>query len=154
MSKRGLWHLHFVLGLENAVERVWAYEYVTAMRELAPRYGFGFVDSKPLRRPERAERIAGYVSKYLAKWEEDGSCVVTETVLAVGRSYLNYVSRKLTAKSGCTMRNLRIARIVLGVALRAHRGSGARSVGRVGRRVSTGWSAGPGAGALNPDERG
>jgi hypothetical protein len=112
LQKRGLWHLHFVLGLENSVERVWAYEYVTAMRELAPRYGFGFVDSKPLRRPERGERIAGYVSKYLAKSDEDGSCEVTETVLAAGRSYLNYVSRKLTAKSGCTMRNLRIARIV------------------------------------------
>src|SRR5215216_276612 len=66
LQKRGLWHLHFVVGLETAVERVWASEYVAAMRELAPRYGFGFVDGKPLRRPERAERVAGYVSKYLA----------------------------------------------------------------------------------------
>jgi hypothetical protein len=112
LQKRGVWHLHFVLGLETAVERVWAYEYVAAMRELAPRKGFGFVDGKPLRRPERAERVAGYLSKYLAKWKEDGSCEVTETVLAAGRSYLNYVSRRLTAQSGCTMRNLRIARIV------------------------------------------
>jgi hypothetical protein len=111
LQKRGLWHLHFVVGLETAVERVWAYEYVAAMRELAPRYGFGFVDGKPLRRPERAERVAGYLSKYLAKWKEDGSCEVTETVLAAGRSYLNYVSRKLTAKSGCTMRVLRNVRI-------------------------------------------
>jgi len=111
LQKRGLWHLHFVVGLETAVERVWAYEYVAAMRELAPRYGFGFVDGKPLRRPERAERVAGYLSKYLAKWKEDGSCEVTETVLAAGRSYLNYVSRNLTAKSGCTMRMLRNVRI-------------------------------------------
>jgi hypothetical protein len=81
------------------------------MRELAPRYGFGFVDGKPLRRPERAERVAGYLSKYLAKWNEDGSCEVTETVLVAGRSYLNYVSRTLTAKSGCTMRVLRNVRI-------------------------------------------
>jgi hypothetical protein len=112
LQKRGVWHLHFVLGLETAVERVWAYEYVAAMRELAPRKGFGFVDGKPLRRPDRAERVASYLSKYLAKWKEDGSCEVTETVLAAGRSYLNYVSRKLTAQSRCTMRNLRIARIV------------------------------------------
>jgi hypothetical protein len=111
LQKRGLWHLHFVLGLETAVERVWAFEYITAMRRLAPRYGFGFVDSKPLRRPEQAERVASYLSKYLAKWKEDGSCEVTETVLAAGRSYLNYVSRKLTAKSGCTMRALRNVRI-------------------------------------------
>jgi hypothetical protein len=99
LQKRGLWHLHFILGLETAVERVWAYAYVAAMRELAPRYGFGFVDGKPLRRPERAERVASYLSKYLAKWNEDGSCEVTETVLAASRSYLNYVSRKLTARS-------------------------------------------------------
>lgn len=32
-------------------------------------------------------------SKYLAKWKKDGSCEVTETVLAAGRSYLNYVNR-------------------------------------------------------------
>ena len=63
-----------------------------------------------LRHPERAERVAGYLSKYLAKWKEDGSCEVTETVLTAGRSYLNYVSRKLTAQSRCTMRNLRNAR--------------------------------------------
>lgn len=109
LQKRGVWHLHFVLGLETALERAWAFEYVAAMREVAPRKGFGFVDGRPLRRPERAERVA---SKYLAKWKEDGSCEVTETVLAAGRGYLNYVSRKLTAKSGCTMRNLRIARVV------------------------------------------
>jgi hypothetical protein len=82
LQKRGLWHLHFILGLETAVERVWA------------------------------GRVAGYLTKYLAKWNEDGSCEVTETVLAAGRSYLNYVSRKLTARSCCTMRNLRIARTV------------------------------------------
>lgn len=111
LQGRGLWHLHFVLGLETAVERAWAFEYVKAMRELAPRYGFGFVDSKPLRKPGPAEGMASYLSKYLAKWEKDGSCQVTETVLAAGRSYLNYVSRKLTAKSGCTMRVLRNVRI-------------------------------------------
>jgi hypothetical protein len=111
LQGRGLWHLHFVLGLETAIERAWAFEYVKAMRELAPRYGFGFVDAKPLRRPERAERVASYLSKYLTKWKEDGSCEVTETVLAAGRSYLNYVSRKLTARSGCTMRMLRNVRI-------------------------------------------
>jgi len=110
LQKRGVWHLHFVLGLETAVEKVWAYEYVAAMRELAPRKGFGFVDGKPLRRPEPAERTANYLSKYLAKWKNDGSCEVTETFLAAGRSYLNYVNRKLTARSRCTMRNLRMAR--------------------------------------------
>ena len=31
---------------------------------------------------------------------------------SAGRSLLNYVNRALTAKSGCTMRNPRLARIV------------------------------------------
>lgn len=112
LQARGVWHLHFVVGLNTAVERAWAVEYVEAMRELAPAYGFGFVDAKPLLRPEKAARLARYLSKYLAKWHEDGTLEVTETVKAAGRSLLTYVSRRLTAKSGCTMRALRDARLV------------------------------------------
>jgi hypothetical protein len=111
LQRRGVWHLHFVLGMETACERVWATEYVRAMRELAPSKGFGFVDAKPLRSPEPAERVARYLSKYLAKWKPDGSMEVTETVQAAGRTLLNFVSRKLTAKSGVTMRALRNVRI-------------------------------------------
>jgi hypothetical protein len=111
LQGRGVWHLHFVLGMETAVERGWAHEYVAAMRELGPRYGFGYVDAKPLRRPEPAERIASYLSKYLAKWNPDGSLEITETVRAAGRSVLNYVSRDLTRRSGVTMRTLRHVRI-------------------------------------------
>jgi hypothetical protein len=111
LQKRGVWHLHFVLGMETAVEQAWAFEYVKAMRELAPSKLFGFVDAKPLRSPQAAEKAAGYLSKYLAKWNEDGSFEVTETVKVAGRSLLNYVSRRLTAKSGVTMRVLRQVRI-------------------------------------------
>jgi len=81
------------------------------MRELAPSKGFGFVDAKPLWSPEPAERVARYLSKYLAKWKPDGSMEVTEPVEAAGRTLLNFVSRKLTAKSGVTMRALRNVRI-------------------------------------------
>ncbi|MGZ4300534.1 MAG: hypothetical protein ACXVE0_02835 [Gaiellaceae bacterium] len=70
------------------------------MRELGSSKGFGFVDAKPLRSPEPAERVARYLSKYLAKWKPDSSMEVTETVQAAGRTLLNFVSRKLTAKSG------------------------------------------------------
>jgi hypothetical protein len=111
LQARGVWHLHFVLGMETAVERAWAFEYVKALREAGPRKGFGFVDTKPLHSPQLAEKTAGYVSKYLAKWNEDGSFEVAETVKAAGRSLLNYVSRRLTAKSGVTMRVLRDVRL-------------------------------------------
>jgi hypothetical protein len=111
LQRRGVWHLHFVVGLETAVERAWAVEYVRAMRELAPRKGFGFVDARPLQTPELAERVARYLSKYLAKWEPDGSMEITETVTAAGRTLLTYVSRTLTTRSGVTMRTLRNVRL-------------------------------------------
>lgn len=112
LQRRGVWHLHIVVGMETAVERAWAIEYVRALRELAPRYGFGYVDAKPLRKPEPATHVSGYLSKYLAKWREDGTLEVTETVRTAGRTLINYVSRNLTARSGCTMRALRNARMV------------------------------------------
>ena len=82
MQERGVWHLHFVVGMETAIERAWAFEYVKAMQELGARYGYGFVDSHPLHAPETAERAARYVSKYLAKWRDDGELEVSETVLS------------------------------------------------------------------------
>jgi hypothetical protein len=112
LQGRGVWHLHVVVGMETAIERAWAFEYVRALRELGPRYGFGWVDLKPLHRPEPGTRVAGYLSKYLAKRREDGTLEVSETVRTAGRTLVNYVSRTLTAKSGCTMRALRNARIV------------------------------------------
>ncbi|MEX0675291.1 MAG: hypothetical protein WD067_10985 [Gaiellaceae bacterium] len=114
LQRRGVWHLHVVVGMETAIERAWAIEYVHALRELAPRYGYGFVDAKPLHSPQPAKQVSGYLSKYLAKWREDGTLEVTETVRAAGRTLINYVSRNLTARSGCTMRALRNARIVWG----------------------------------------
>lgn len=48
LQGRGVWHLHVVVGMETAVERAWAFEYVRALRELGSRYGFR------LRRPEAA----------------------------------------------------------------------------------------------------
>ena len=58
LQRRGVWHLHVVVGMETAVERAWAIGYVHALRELAPRYGFGFVDAKPLPNPEPAKQVA------------------------------------------------------------------------------------------------
>lgn len=111
LQSRGVWHLHFVIGMETPVERAWAFEYVNAMRELASSKGFGYVDAKPLHSPQLAERAAAYLSKYLAKWNTDGSLEVSETVKTAGRTLVNYVSRKLTARSGITMRVLRDVRI-------------------------------------------
>jgi hypothetical protein len=114
LQGRGVWHLHIVLGMETAIERAWAFEYVRALRELGARYGFGWVDAKPLRSPQPASNASGYLSKYLAKRREDGTLEVSETVKSAGRTLITYVSRRLTASSGCTMRALRNSRVVWG----------------------------------------
>jgi hypothetical protein len=112
LQKRGVWHLHIVLSVETAVERAWAIAYGTALRAVGQSKGFGFVDLKPLRKPQHALQVASYLSKYLAKWREDGSFEVSETVTSAGRSLLNYVSRGLTGRTGCTMRALRNVRLI------------------------------------------
>ena len=109
LQKRGVWHLHLVVGMQTAPERAWAQDYARTLRALGPSKRFGFVDERPLARPKEARRVAGYLSKYLAKWREDGTIEVSETVVAAGRSLLSYVSRSLTTTSGCTMRALRNA---------------------------------------------
>jgi hypothetical protein len=43
-EKRGLAHVDGVLPVSTPAEVAWAGAYVMALRELAPRYGFGFVD--------------------------------------------------------------------------------------------------------------
>jgi hypothetical protein len=112
LQKRGVWHLHVVLPMEAAIERAWSFAYVDALSELASRRWFGFIDRKPLHAPRTAERAASYLSKYLAKWQGDGTLEITETVKSAGRTLLNYVNRTLTARSCVTMRNLRNARVV------------------------------------------
>jgi hypothetical protein len=115
LQKRGVWHLHIVLGMQTAPEREWARTYVEALRTLGPSKGFGYVDEKPLEKPREATHGALYLSKYIAKWHPDGSFEVSATVTAAGRTLLTYVSRDLTALTGCTMRALRNARLVWAV---------------------------------------
>jgi len=114
-QKRGVWHLHIVLPMDTVWERAWSRAYVETLREVGASKGFGWVDAKPLDRPQEARRVAAYLSKYLAKWQADGSVVASETVIAPGRTLLVYVSRDLTQLTGCTMRALRNARIVWAV---------------------------------------
>jgi hypothetical protein len=43
-QKRGLAHLHGVISVESPADVQWAEAYITALRAMAPSYGFGFVD--------------------------------------------------------------------------------------------------------------
>jgi hypothetical protein len=75
---------------------------------LASEWGFGFVSLEVARYGSAG--VAGYFCKYVAKNGESGWPEITETVqrVEVGRRRVVYVSQKLTARTRCTMRNLRL----------------------------------------------
>jgi hypothetical protein len=77
---------------------------------LAAEWGFGFVSLEAARYGSAG--VAGYFCKYVAKDGENGRPEITETVqrVEVGRRRVVYVSAKLTARTRCTMRNLRLRR--------------------------------------------
>ncbi len=111
-QKRGLAHLHGVLSVESPAHVRWAEAYVTALREMAPRYGFGFVDGwhQISRKFWPGVQAAAYLSSYFAGGR-GRKMTLTETVRAGDLPRLVvYIGRDLTSATGCTMRSLRNAR--------------------------------------------
>jgi hypothetical protein len=111
-QKRGLAYLHGVISVESAEHVRWAEAYITALREMAPRYGFGFVDGwhKVGRRFWPGVQAAAYLSSYFAGGR-GRKMAITENVLAGDLPRLVvFIGRDLTRTSGCTMRSLRNAR--------------------------------------------
>lgn len=109
---RGLAHLHGVLSVESPGDVAWTKAYLTALREMAPRYGFGFVDGweKVGRRFWPGVQAGAYLSSYFAGGR-GRKMAITENVLAGDLPPLVvFIGRDLTRRSGCTMRSLRHAR--------------------------------------------
>src|SRR6516164_6127158 len=110
-QKRGLAHLHGVVSVAEPGDVAWAKEYIGALRELAPRYGFGFVDGwhKVGRRFWPGDQAGAYLSSYFLGGAGKKASI-TENVLAGDLPRLVvFVGRHLTGSTGCTMRNLRAA---------------------------------------------
>jgi hypothetical protein len=103
--KRGAPHVHPVLGVATAIERLAAAVFVGHLARLAPAYGFGFVERKELVLPP--ERAAAYLSSYLCTGK-GGKLTVQEGFRSglLGARPL-WCSPKLTTRTGCTRRNLR-----------------------------------------------
>jgi hypothetical protein len=111
-QKRGLAHLHGVVSVESPAHRHWAEAYINALRELASRYGFGFVDGwhKVGRKFWPGVQAAAYLSSYFIGGRHHKTRI-TENVLAGDLPRLVvFVGRDLTRSTGCTMRSLRHAR--------------------------------------------
>jgi hypothetical protein len=130
---RGALHRHVVLGMATAKERHAAYVYVQALDELRGRFGFGYVDrGRYVRGQGRRLRLweplhaARYLAKYLAPIDGAGKMGLTETVTQRDvPAHVTYVSRRLTMKTGCTMRALRLQRLVFMVSARLELDEGA-----------------------------
>jgi hypothetical protein len=118
-QQRGAVHQHLLVGMGSEpqdqwgtnVDAQWGRLYACALRELAPRYGFGFVDTRPLySTPKPAREAAAYLSGYFVSGRGE-KAAITETVQSrVVPPLVVYVSPKLTRLTFCTMRNLRRAR--------------------------------------------
>jgi hypothetical protein len=111
-QKRGLAQVLGVISIDSLAQAAWAEAYITALRELAPRYGFGFVYGwqKVGRRFWQGVQAAAYLSSYFAGGR-GRKMAITENVLAGDLPRLVvFVGRDLTSVTGCTMRSLRVAR--------------------------------------------
>jgi hypothetical protein len=111
LQARGVLHVHPVLGYSTAAQMAGARAYLARLAELAPSYGFGFIDSRrTLVKPMRAQNAAAYLSSYFVKGPR-GKMALWESVKssAMPRSII-YLSTKLTMRTGCTMRVLRLKR--------------------------------------------
>jgi len=101
LQERGVGHLHVVVPYWTPPERSRADAYVQALKELAPRYWFGFVDSSRHFGGENGgARAAGYCAKYIGK--TTGERMISRRAA--------YVGRHLTAETLITMRMLRLRR--------------------------------------------
>ncbi|HEY0226773.1 MAG TPA: hypothetical protein VGC05_10350 [Mycobacterium sp.] len=131
VPEAGRVHLHLALGAESVQEAYAAKVYgqllkgdrqkSARLRVLAARgpellecgwakeWGFGFVDVQPMRHGSKG--LARYLTKYVCKDGVSGRSELAETVDhpdVPARPI--YISRRLTAKTRCTMRNLRLRR--------------------------------------------
>jgi hypothetical protein len=110
LQARGVLHVHPVLAYGTARQMAGARAYLARLAELAPQYGFGFVERKI--KPQPAMNAAAYLSSYFVKGRR-GKEALWESVQspAMPRSII-YVSTRLTLKTGCTMRTLRLKRAI------------------------------------------
>lgn len=118
---RGVLHLHVVVPMGSAAERIASHAYLDYVLDHRELYGFGNVDrgrkTRAGARWRRAlevvsqGRAANYLAKYVAGSKSDGRLALTETVSHVDvPGHVVYVSRRLTSCTGVTMRTLRLTR--------------------------------------------
>ena len=109
-QRRGVLHVHPVLGFATPAERHAAHLYAGYLQQFAAHYGFGFTERRL--RKLSAKAAAAYLSAYFVTGRK-GKESLQESVLApdMPRSII-HVSTDLTQRRGVTMRELRFRRFV------------------------------------------
>ena len=104
--------MHGVLSVSTPAELAWAEAYVNALCDLAPSKGFGFVDGweKIRKKIKPGIEAAAYLSGYFVKGKGRKASLTENVQDPDLPRLLVFVGRGLTAKTACTMRNLRFAR--------------------------------------------
>jgi hypothetical protein len=109
MQHRGALHVHPVLAFGTTAQKLATRRYIAALTELAPRYGFGFVDRKL--EVMSAKAAAAYLSSYFVTGK--GKVTLWESVQHHEMpTSIIHVSTRLTQQTGCTMRRLRLHRFI------------------------------------------
>lgn len=127
-QRRGVLHVHVVVGMATGWEQELAAVYVSALDGLRRRYDFGYVDKGKRTAENRwrrglvvipAERAGRYLAKYLAGVKA-GKMTITETVTHRDvPPHVIYNGRHLTRRTRCTMRTLRVRRYAYALYTRA-----------------------------------
>jgi hypothetical protein len=109
MQHRGVLHVHVLLPFETVQQKGAARAYVDELATKAQSYGFGFVDRKVQLMTRKA--AAAYLSSYFVTGT--GKLTLWESVRneQMPRSIV-HLSTRLTMRTGCTMRRLRLHRFV------------------------------------------
>lgn len=108
LQRRGILHVHPLLGYSTPAERAAADAYQRELAERAQRHGFGYVDRKrQVRAPSAA---AAYLSSYFVAGKK-GKMTLRESVTCRSMPHsIVYVNPALSQHSGVTMRSLRLRR--------------------------------------------
>jgi hypothetical protein len=108
LQKRGMLHVHPVVGSSTVAERQAADVYQQELAARAARHGFGYVDRKiEVRHPRAA---AAYLSSYFVAGKK-GKLTLREAVTSGAMPpSIVYVAPELSQRSGITMRSLRLRR--------------------------------------------
>lgn len=112
LQKRGVLHVHLVLGANTHYEHAAARRYVDELRARTREHGFGFVDAvdrdgkSGKSRMMEPHRAAGYLSRYLS----DSSQFMEALSMRNRPSRLVWITPRLTRATLCTRRRLRRVR--------------------------------------------